>query len=103
MRPFLLSSLVRVFCRSFPPAAGGRRKTVVSYTFSCTCEIVSKEIVLLLVSCDLQVICFSSFPICHRSRFHVFAAEPHGMKGVENNGFEPLTPCLQSRCSSQLS
>ena len=23
--------------------------------------------------------------------------------GVENNGFEPLTPCLQSRCSSQLS
>ena len=86
MRPFLLSSLVRVFCRSFPPAAGGRRKTVVSYTFSCTCEIVSKEIVLLLVSCDLQVICFSSFP-----------------RSVENNGFEPLTPCLQSRCSSQLS
>ena len=26
----------------------------------------------------------------------------HG-KHVENNGFEPLTPCLQSRCSSQLS
>ena len=26
------------------------------------------------------------------------------LKGmVENNGFEPLTPCLQSRCSSQLS
>ncbi len=24
-------------------------------------------------------------------------------RGVENNGFEPLTPCLQSRCSSQLS
>ena len=23
--------------------------------------------------------------------------------GVENNGFEPLTPCVQSRCSSQLS
>jgi len=22
---------------------------------------------------------------------------------VENNGFEPMTPCLQSRCSSQLS
>jgi len=22
---------------------------------------------------------------------------------VENNGFEPLTPCLQNRCSSQLS
>ena len=25
------------------------------------------------------------------------------MPNVENNGFEPLTPCLQSRCSSQLS
>ena len=24
-------------------------------------------------------------------------------QSVENNGFEPLTPCLQSRCSSQLS
>ena len=24
-------------------------------------------------------------------------------RDVENNGFEPLTPCLQSRCSSQLS
>ena len=22
---------------------------------------------------------------------------------VENNGFEPLTPCVQGRCSSQLS
>ena len=28
----------------------------------------------------------------------------HTVQGkVENNGFEPLTPCLQSRCSSQLS
>jgi hypothetical protein len=25
------------------------------------------------------------------------------LRAVENNGFEPLTPCLQSRCSSQLS
>ena len=25
------------------------------------------------------------------------------ISSVENNGFEPLTPCLQSRCSSQLS
>ena len=31
------------------------------------------------------------FPTCQRSYF------------VENNGFEPLTLCLQSRCSSQLS
>ena len=26
-----------------------------------------------------------------------------GAPCVENNGFEPLTPCVQSRCSSQLS
>lgn len=25
------------------------------------------------------------------------------LKFVENNGFEPLTPCVQGRCSSQLS
>ena len=25
------------------------------------------------------------------------------LTSVENNGFEPLTPCVQSRCSSQLS
>ena len=24
-------------------------------------------------------------------------------KNVEDNGFEPLTPCVQGRCSSQLS
>ena len=36
-----------------------------------------------------------SVPTCHRS-FPLYGI-------VENNGFEPLTPCLQSRCSSQLS
>ena len=25
------------------------------------------------------------------------------IKKVEDNGFEPLTPCVQGRCSSQLS
>ena len=30
-------------------------------------------------------------------------ASPILHRSVENNGFEPLTPCLQSRCSSQLS
>ena len=46
--------------------------------------------------------------------FHTWSAGPSrvvvGFYGfalfgqlVENNGFEPLTPCLQSRCSSQLS
>ena len=27
----------------------------------------------------------------------------HYTNAVENNGFEPLTPCVQGRCSSQLS
>ena len=35
---------------------------------------------------------------------YVIVPFPLPWKGnVENNGFEPLTPCLQSRCSSQLS
>ena len=32
-----------------------------------------------------------------------FASNTSMIFCVENNGFEPLTPCLQSRCSSQLS
>ena len=42
---------------------------------------------------------------CH-SKSKIDAHQPprRGKEGeVENNGFEPLTPCLQSRCSSQLS
>ena len=41
-----------------------------------------------------------------QSVFAVFTASSMSMCSfprVENNGFEPLTPCLQSRCSSQLS
>ena len=37
--------------------------------------------------------------ICHRS----FIFVSYVSDGVENNGFEPLTLCVQSRCSSQLS
>ena len=32
-----------------------------------------------------------------------FASNTSMSSLVENNGFEPLTPCVQSRCSSQLS
>ena len=39
--------------------------------------------------------------ICQRSLRNVRPLPEH--PEVENNGFEPLTPCLQSRCSSQLS
>ena len=37
--------------------------------------------------------------ICHRSVIFV----SYVSDGVENNGFEPLTLCVQGRCSSQLS
>ena len=34
---------------------------------------------------------------------HVKEPPPPSGGAVENNGFEPLTPCVQGRCSSQLS
>ena len=50
--------------------------------------------------CRAARVSFTSFVFlvatCHRSCVPT-------RDGVENNGFEPLTPCLQSRCSSQLS
>ena len=67
-----------------------------------------------LVLCDLWSSCHDvSFNARHsdsESERSVFSlvpacqiAMPTNVDGVENNGFEPLTPCLQSRCSSQLS
>ena len=38
-----------------------------------------------------------------RVRFLLFSTSMSSSLKVENNGFEPLTPCVQSRCSSQLS
>ncbi len=35
--------------------------------------------------------------------FCVLPLLPRASALVENNGFEPLTPCVQGRCSSQLS
>ena len=32
-----------------------------------------------------------------------FYVKKRTIKKVEDNGFEPLTPCVQGRCSSQLS
>ena len=65
------------------------------YTFSlyfgfklCFCHIMSKivRVVLMIDYVRLRSLRLSS-----------------NLHAVENNGFEPLTPCLQSRCSSQLS
>lgn len=50
------------------------------------------------------------FPICQRTfcpcrrPVPLLRRESQPFKAsVENNGFEPLTPCVQGRCSSQLS
>ena len=44
-----------------------------------------------------------SFPACSLVAKCQRAYAQNKKGNVENNGFEPLTPCLQSRCSSQLS
>ena len=61
-----------------------------SHTFSCVPQTSGNTFTL---SFTLQF----RVSICQRSLF------PSLRENVENNGFEPLTPCLQSRCSSQLS
>ena len=52
-----------------------------------------------LVSQNVKDLC-EERPAMRRVNRRAAPAAPHP---VENNGFEPLTPCLQSRCSSQLS
>ena len=60
---------------------------------------------------SLSTFVFLDFPICQRaSDYHSHSSElidslvlVYPFVLVENNGFEPLTPCVQSRCSSQLS
>ena len=67
-----------------------------SYTSSRTCEIVSPSGIKKRregLSCKFSF-SFSQYVNERRD-----SLSPQ----VEDNGFEPLTPCLQSRCSSQLS
>ena len=45
---------------------------------------------------------FSFFGQYVNELFSIFLSEEN-QTSVEDKGFEPLTPCLQSRCSSQLS
>lgn len=49
---------------------------------------------------NCQIPC--GYPPIQRCRSSVFARPPNG-RLVELRGLEPRTPCLQSRCSSQLS
>ena len=65
--------------------------------------LLVKIVFVTLEFCSFEFFarCFL-LPICQCAPF--FVTDPRkGCDGVENNGFEPLTPCLQSRCSSQLS
>ena len=66
-----------------PSHKGGSAR---AHTYSRSLRDISRSPVIYSLAC----------PTCQRSRA-ASAAQ------VENNGFEPLTPCLQSRCSSQLS
>ena len=104
MRPFLLSS-------TFPHDSLSARGTpILSAVSSRTWTRTSKK-----ARHERQVFTFSSYTvllvsICQRSetgytfRTHEpMSCSVNGTVVVENNGFEPLTPCLQSRCSSQLS
>jgi hypothetical protein len=69
------------------------KSTTVLYTvvfsFSITSSNMSKN--FTLCPANGRATCMISYPF----------QETEGV--VENNGFEPLTPCVQGRCSSQLS
>ena len=60
---------------------------------------------LLIISILIySLACVNMSKISSRLEFPLIGcADQHSHGKVENNGFEPLTPCLQSRCSSQLS
>ena len=79
--PYALSYLLTAPCRHGVSACSC---TSIAWFCSGTCSIAARPWILNLV---VQ---------------YVKDRSP-GKGGVENNGFEPLTPCLQSRCSSQLS
>ncbi len=78
---------------------------MIAHTFSCKLRVVIKHSVFNLKSL-LTVLCVnmsknSVRPLDLIVEVRIGFAYPISL--VENNGFEPLTPCLQSRCSSQLS
>ena len=52
-----------------------------------------------LLRVDIYLQLFALLLLYH----HVKDRLSNEILNVENNGFEPLTPCVQSRCSSQLS
>ena len=60
---------------------------------------VENTSLLVYSGCSLFLVIYVASLITRSTRFH----DVNVLFLVENNGFEPMTPCLQSRCSSQLS
>ena len=56
----------------------------------------------LVNSVNMSMNLFAGCPV-QLPALRPFAVPVNHPAGVEDKGFEPLTPCLQSRCSSQLS
>ena len=113
VRPFLLSPRP---CRHFHPEGGtalafGPPNTIVrmgrAFLVKSTFSIDSLAFLRPTCITDPQASCRlvthisgETFLFC--SSMSKTEARKHAHI-VENNGFEPLTPCVQSRCSSQLS
>ena len=92
---------------------------MVAHTFSCIVWLIGILINKMLYQGSFELLFYSTVllvSICQRSFVLEFIIHHSYFSGyemnlhvyefkteVENNGFEPLTPCLQSRCSSQLS
>ena len=79
-----------------------RRSSVVTHTLASICRLL----------CCFDLICINLLVIYSLLSFsHISVSSEQAeyptcqctLFRVENNGFEPLTLCLQSRCSSQLS
>ena len=88
-----------------PHRLGGKgQKARQAYTSGCQNCIVVDSIYLQSCLCQYVKERFHRIPGQHEPQKKPRKREkPEYRRTVENNGFEPLTPCLQSRCSSQLS
>ena len=72
----------------------------------CKCFCVGMNFVARRFIDARSFVCLDSFDLLVFAKMiaHLYASSMSMFSFcVENNGFEPLTPCLQSRCSSQLS
>ena len=88
-----------------PHRLGGKgQKARQAYTSGCQNCIVYDSIYLQSCLCQYVKERFHRISGQHEPQKKTAKREkPRYRRTVENNGFEPLTPCLQSRCSSQLS